>query len=168
MLAMPSRSSQEWSMNAKNQWLDKCVTSRARTSRQERIVIQRFGISVEIPNGMQYEPNESGEEVILASISAIAVKSCLKEAKVLHGQFIGGSGYSYIGITDEIIRDHQKYHCGARMVILLGKNHILHECRGKYINAKNPLSGKRFTLHFHRINNEQTLMQFIRSARLLR
>lgn len=135
MLAMPSRSSQEWSLNAKNQWLDKCVNSRARPSRQERIVIQRFGISVEIPNGMKYEPNESGEEVILASIRDIALKSCVREAAVLHGQFIGGGGYSYIGITDEIIRDHQKEHCGARMVILLGKNHILHECINKYINA---------------------------------
>ena len=166
--AIPANVDRQWSMRSKEQWLKTCERARNKPVRQSRIEIQRYGISIEIPAGMQLEMDESGEEVIIASIKSIAIKSCIREAAVLHGQFIGGGGYSYIGITDEAWTYCQESpgYCGKPMAIsFLGDANTLYAGRSKYINARNSFTGKRFTVYFHGINNQDVIRRFISSAR---
>ena len=164
---MSSDANRQWSKQSKEQWFKTCLKKRNKPVPQGRIEIQRYGISIEIPPGMQLEMNESGEEVIIASSESIAAKSCIREMSVLHGQFFGGGGYSYIGIADgsmTLCQESPDY-CGKPIAIsFLGKNHTLFKGRTDYVNASNPYNGKRFHVYFHRISSDNTIMNFIQSA----
>lgn len=164
---MSSDANRQWSRQSKDQWFETCLRKRNKPVRQGRIEIQRYGISVEIPPGMQLEMNESGREVIIASVKSIATKSCIREASVLHGQHIGGGSYANIGIADGFMSYCQESpsYCGKPSVIsFLGQNQTLFNGRDEYINARNPYSGKKFHIYFHGISEKQTIMRFIRSA----
>jgi hypothetical protein len=166
--AMPSNVNRQWSRQSKDQWLRTCQQARNKPVRQGRVEIQRYGISVEIPAGMQLEMNESGAEVIIASSKSIATKSCIREAAVLHGQFIGGGNYAYIGITDGATTYCQESpsYCGKPMAIsFLGDANTLYQGRDEYVNARNLFTGKRFSVYFHGISDQSVIMRFIRSAR---
>jgi len=167
--AMSSDPNRQWSRQSKDQWFETCLRKRNKPVRQGRIEMQRYGISVEIPSGMQLEMNESGGggEVIIASVKSIAAKSCIREASILHDQDIGGGSYAYIGIAEGSVTVCQEIpdYCGKPSVIsFLGQNQTLFAGRDEYINARNPYTGKKFHIYFHAISERHTIIRLIRSA----
>jgi hypothetical protein len=85
------------------EWQRECAQKNLYTRPTRRESLRRFGISIKIPDGMDFQVDGGGSDssVWIAEIEGIALKKCSELAQRLHGMDLPGRGISSFSISDK-------------------------------------------------------------------
>jgi hypothetical protein len=83
------------------QWQRECVRKNLYERPARRESLRKFGISVEVPEGMDFQLEGGIDEssISIAEIEGIALKGCSELAQRLHGMSLPGRGISSFSIS---------------------------------------------------------------------
>ncbi len=150
-------------------WQKECTKKNAYLKAPRRDALMRFGISIEIPEDMDYLIKRDGDPRILeiAEIQGMAEAKCNQLGLQLHGMQLPGRGMTVISIseTSRSVRGNQDKYLGT--VRLLGANISVYEGRDVWATFTNPLTGRPVTVAGYDVNNN-FFMSFLQSFRLYR
>ena len=104
LLFYPARAFSQGSGFTKSnlEWQNECVKKSTYTTQARREALKRFGVSIEVPAGMDFviERTGSEESVEISEVEGIALTRCIQIAKKLHGIDLPGRGISTITIAE--------------------------------------------------------------------
>ncbi len=83
------------------EWQQECVSHSLYARQARRVPLGRFGISIEVPEDMDFEIDGGSDSsiVLITEIEGIALKRCNELAKRLHGVELPGRGVSTLSIS---------------------------------------------------------------------
>jgi hypothetical protein len=142
---------------AQLKWQAECVQKNVYSRTTRREVLRRFGISIEIPENMDYliESNDPLQSVTIADIEAIATLRCNQMAKTLHNLDLPGGGIPSISIrSGERFPQRNQDNFLDAVIVAGGKIPIYTDHVETWASFKNPSTGVTATLEGYDIGLE--------------
>ncbi len=149
------------------EWQQECVRKNLYTRPTRRESLRRFGISVEIPDGMDFDVDGGGDSssIWMIEIEGIALKRCSELARRLHGMALPGRGVSGFSISSKPRFPQLSQDEFVDAVMVLGKKiPIYTDGIELWAVFTEPKSGKSIQVSSFEVG-QNYFIQFLRSVR---
>jgi hypothetical protein len=149
------------------EWQQECVRKNLYTRPARRESLRRFGISVEIPEGMDFQVDGGGDSSTawITEIEGIALKRCSELAERLHGMALPGRGVSSFSVSAKPRFPQPSQDDFVDAALILGqKRPVYTDGIEVWAVFTEPKSGKSIQVSSYDIDRNY-FIQFLRSIR---